>query len=316
MRRWKVLIAESKDFSMEAIQMLQRHFEVDVPPVRPSVMEALSTYDVVWFRFGYSIDAQSLPRDLRCKVLVVPATGTDHIDENAVKERGIAVLSLKGEREFLRQVRATAELSIGLCLALLRKICAAHRDVLSGQWNRDAFRGHELYGKRVGIVGMGRLGQIVASYYDAFGCSVRYFDTREIQVPYGRVDSLVELAGQSDILSLHVPLTAETVGMVDASVFRAMPNHGILINTSRGEIVDEAALLHALKENHIAGAALDVVCDERHWSAERTLVQYARDHDNLLIVPHIGGNTYEAFDRTERFMAQKLIEWYWSRVTE
>ncbi len=316
MRKWKVLIAESVDFSPEALQMLQQYFEVDTPAEKPSVEEALSAYDVVWFRFGYVIDEQCLPSSLRCKVIVVPATGTDHIDLDAVQKRGIVVLSLKGEREFLRRVRATAELTIGLCLALQRKICPAHRDVLSGHWNRDAFRGRELYEKRVGIVGMGRLGQIVAGYFSAFGCRVQYCDTREVEVPYRRVDSLVELAAQSDILSLHVPLSEETVGLIGEEVFRAMPNHGILINTSRGAIVDEAALLRALEEGHIAGAALDVVREERQWSANRALAQYARHHDNFLIVPHIGGNTYESFDRTERFMAQKLIEWYTSRVAE
>jgi D-3-phosphoglycerate dehydrogenase len=220
---------------------------------------------------------------------------------------GIAVLSLRGERGFLDQVTATAELTWGLLLALTRRIPAASRAAAAGAWDRDAFRGHDVAGKRLGIVGLGRLGRIVAGYGRAFRMSVAAHDPQTDAWPesVARAESLQALLAQSDVLSLHLPLSRETTGLIDAKALSALPDGAILLNTSRGAIVDEGALLAALMSGRLAGAALDVLSDETAVAAS-PLIAFAKQHERLLITPHIGGASHEAMARTEIFMAEKL----------
>jgi D-3-phosphoglycerate dehydrogenase / 2-oxoglutarate reductase len=307
----RILIAEPLDFSAEAVRALESVGEVTlVQTDRTQFGKALQEYDVVWFRLAHRVDRAMLDDALRCRVLATPVTGLDHIDLKACEERGIRVVSLRGEVEFLDQVRATAELTVGLTLTLLRHIPQAAADVLRGAWNRDAFRGGELFGRTAGIVGVGRLGRLVAGYFQAFGMNVVGYDPRA-DFPVGvarRVASLDDLLGQSDIVSLHVAYDASTRHLIGGRELSMMRPNAVLVNTSRGGVVDEAALLAALESKTIAGAALDVLDGEPAITARHPLVDYARNHDNLLIVPHIGGNTVESFAKTEIFLASKVIE--------
>ncbi len=291
--------------------MLETVAEVVLQPTdRQQMAAALGEFDAVWFRLAHRIDRQLLAGALRCRVLATPVTGLDHIDLAACAERGVRVVSLRGETDFLRQVRATAELTIGLALALLRHIPAASAHVLDGGWNRDLFRGRELFGRTAGIVGMGRLGTIVAGYFRAMGMDVIGYDPRpdfprDAARQMGTLDELLEAA---DVVSLHVALGDETRHMIGRHEFDAMKPGAVLVNTSRGGIVDEAALLAALEGGRLAGAALDVLEGEPNVGRDHPLVAYARRHDNLLIVPHVGGNTVESFAKTELFLAGKVVE--------
>ena len=149
-----------------------------------------------------------LAQATRCRILATPVTGLDHIDLAACRELGIRVVSLRGEVEFLRTVRATAELTVALTLALLRHIPQAVAAVQAGHWDRDQFRGQELYGKTIGLVGVGRLGSLVAGYFRAFGADVLGYDPRA-DFPSQlctRVGDLDELLRRSDIVSIHAVL--------------------------------------------------------------------------------------------------------------
>ena len=160
--RPRVRIAEPEGFSASALHRLREVADVSLEPCRPEdLAQVLRDVDVFWFRLGHKIDGSVLPEKPRCRIIATAVTGLDHIDLEACAERGIRVVSLKGESRFLRTVRATAELTIGLAIALMRHIPRAAADVLNGSWCRDEFRGHELYGKTAGIVGVGRLGSIV-----------------------------------------------------------------------------------------------------------------------------------------------------------
>jgi D-3-phosphoglycerate dehydrogenase len=250
-----------------------------------------------------------LEQATRCRILATPVTGLDHIDLDACAARGVRVVSLRGEVEFLEQVRGTAELTVALALALLRNIPQAANDVRAGGWNRDRFRGRELFDHTVGIVGLGRLGRLVAGYLRGFGMHVIGYDPRA-DFPHDlatRVESLAGLAAQADLVSLHVTYDATTRHLVDSDVLHAMKPGAFLINTSRGGVLDEQALLDALRSGRLAGAALDVLDGEPFITAAHPLVAYAREHDNLLIVPHIGGSTVESFAKTEVFLAGKVV---------
>ncbi|MCB1055334.1 MAG: hydroxyacid dehydrogenase [Acidobacteria bacterium] len=306
-----ILIAEPEDFSPEAVEILSAAGRVDLeawPAGR--IGEAFARYDVVWIRLGHRVRGDELPARPRCRWLVTPTTGLDHVDLEACAERGIEVLCLRGEVAFLRQVRATAELTVGLALALLRHLPGATSSVLEGRWDRDPFRGAELYGKTAGIVGMGRLGTIVAGYLRALGMEVQGYDPRD-DFPHHaaqRVGRLDDLLATTDLVSLHVAYGPATHHLLSAGRFAATKPGAYLINTSRGGIVDGAALLAALESGRLAGAALDVVEGEPDLGIDHPLVAYAREHDNLLLVPHIGGNTAESFVKTECFMARKVVE--------
>ena len=305
----RVLIAEPEDFTPEAVDLLREVAEVDLRAVdRPGLEAAVESYDAIWLRLGHRVDATLVARAKRCRIVACAVTGLDHIDLDACAAHGIEVLSLRGEVEFLREVRATAEHCLALSLALVRRLPRAASSVLQGAWDRDPFRGGELYEKTAGIVGMGRLGGIVAELFAAFGMEVIGYDPKPFDAPHvTRVGSLEALLRRADLVSLHVPLDASTRHLLGKKELAQMKPHAVLVNTSRGAVVDDAALLAALEEGAIGGAALDVVEGEPHVGNGHPLVAYARDHDNLVLTPHIGGNTHESFVKTETFLAKKVV---------
>ena len=247
----------------------------------------------------------------RLKIIVTPTTGLNHIDLEETARRGIKVLSLYGEGEFLRDVRATAEHTIGLILSLLRHVPQSNAHVREGRWNRDLFRGQELYGKTVGVVGYGRLGQIVTRYLKAFDARILITDpamsTASLEPNVTRL-SFQCLLEESDIVTLHVNLCRGTQGFFGRPQFMAMKQGAWFINTARGELVDESALVDMLRSGRLAGAALDVLSDECcSGMGNHPLIAYAREHNNLIITPHVGGCTAESMEKTETFLATKFF---------
>jgi D-3-phosphoglycerate dehydrogenase len=307
----RILVAEPEGFSARAVEILRKAGDVELRRVpAEAIGETLRAYDVFWFRLGFQLRGASLPERPRCRVLATPVTGLDHVDVEVCRARGIRVVSLLGETEFLRTVRATSELTLGLALALLRRIPAAFDAVCDGRWTRDPFRGRELFGKTVGVVGMGRLGTLVAGYFRAFGMEVVGYDPRP-DFPLGaarRAGSLRELLAVADVVTLHVTYGAATHHLIGRAQLAAMKPEAVLVNTSRGAVVDDAALLDALVAGRLAGAALDVLEGEPAIGTGHPLVAYARSHDNLLVVPHIGGNTWESFEKTEIFLAGRVVD--------
>jgi D-3-phosphoglycerate dehydrogenase len=219
-------------------------------PDRASLLSEIHNADVLWIRLRHRIDAAVMAAAPGLKIIVTPTTGLNHIDLAEADRRGIQVLSLRGKTEFLKNIRATAEHTLSLMLALVRHIPAAASDVNAGFWRRDPFQGTELYEKTVGLFGYGRLGKIVAKYLAAFDARVLVTDPLE---PLGRINAAIEsvppaeLLRQSDVVSLHVDLRDDTRGFFDATMFRAMKKCAYFINTSRGELIDEEALLERLK---------------------------------------------------------------------
>lgn len=260
---------------------------------------------------GTRIHAGLLEHAPHLTVIATATTGTDHIDEEYAAKRGIAVLSLKGETEFLRSVTATAELALGLMIGLARSIAPAARAVLDGKWVTTDFRGMQLQGKTLGIIGIGRLGTMMAGYASALGMKVVGTDISAIKVNTCLQVSLEELLSQSDIISLHTPLHTTTERMIDQAAVAKMKSGALLVNTARGKIVDEAAVLASLQRGHLGGYATDVLDNEVVFGkdcSKHPLVQYAKNHGNVLITPHIGGMTDESRIATDVFIARKLQE--------
>jgi D-3-phosphoglycerate dehydrogenase len=297
--------------SPETRRMLQTGTElIEAGPDRHTLLELVPRCDAYFASLHVRFDREAFERAERLKVIATPSTGTDHIELEAAEERGVAVLTLKEETEFLDRVTSTAELAWGLLLAVERHIPSAFANTLKGNWGRDRFRGHQLSGKTLGILGYGRLGRIVADYGKAFrmnvlACDVKPFETDGVE----RVDFDTMLA-RSDVLSIHIHLTDKNRGLISREAFGRMKPGIVLINTSRGAIIDEAALIDALEDGTVSAAGLDVIHGEwREDLAEHPLIRYAREHNNLLIVPHLGGVTYEAQDMTLQFIAGKLLDY-------
>ena len=276
---------------------------------REALQANLEDVDVLWVRLRNMIDKRMLDAATKLKVIATNTTGLNHIALDEAAKRNIEVVSLKGEYEFLADIRATAEHTIGLTLALIRNLPAAHQHVCNGGWDRYGFKGHELYQRTAGIIGYGRLGRIVARYFKAFGMRVLVSDPNQNEIEAGmeQVD-LSDLFSQSDIFSLHVDYNSDNHAMIDASFFEQLKPGAVLINTSRGELINETDLLSALESGALAGSALDVLDSEHEVTPTRAaVVRYARENNNLILTPHIGGNTHESHHKTEEFLTQKIL---------
>ncbi len=283
----------------------------DVPTVHEITDAQYRAADGVIVRLGTTLDGTTLAKFSRLRMVASVTTGLDHIDVDYCHRRGITILSLRGETRFLESITSTPEMTWALLLALVRKLPQANAAVLAGSWTREPFFGHQLSGKSLGIIGFGRIGKILGRFGHAFGMRVFAFDKVHAEpqsYPCEQV-GLGELLSHSHVVSVNLPLADDTLRFVGASELGRMRSDAWLINTARGGIVDEAALLEALETGRIAGAAVDVIEHETvagHVSVSHPLVQYARSHDNLLISPHIGGSTFEAMESTARFIAGKI----------
>ncbi len=277
---------------------------------RAGLLERIGDYDALIMRFAHRMDSEILGRATRLKVIGTNATGVDHIDEAAAAQRNIALVCLRGETAFLQDVSATAEHTWGLLLALVRNLVPATRSVQSGVWSRELFLGGELAGKRLGIIGHGRLGRMVAKFGLAFGMNVRVFDTAPVAVeaPVQAAASLEDLIAGSHVLSMHASLTESSRDMLTLERLSLLPKGALLINTARGVLIDETAVLTLLDSGHLGGAALDVLHNELApgFPAQSALVAATARHPNLIITPHIGGATRESWAKTELFIARKV----------
>jgi D-3-phosphoglycerate dehydrogenase / 2-oxoglutarate reductase len=309
----KVIIAEPKDFSEEVKTFLESSFNLTVKNLKSDELEhAFCHFDVFWFRLGFQITRDLIElKNRKVKYIVTPVTGLNHIDTKACEEYDIKIISLKGEDEFLKEVRATAEHTILLTLALIRKLVSATGSTISGSWDREPFKGNEIFKKTVGIIGFGRLGKIVCDYYKALGAKILIYEKNpnaELLTSSELVD-LDTLLRESDIVSLHINFLPENIKFFSTHHFSLMKPSAVFINTSRGQLVNGEALKNALINGEISGAALDVISDEFDLSNSPELeLLTSNKFANLIITPHIGGNTWESFAKTEKFIYNKLIK--------
>lgn len=307
--RWNILNTVDLGACLDALEPLKNIAEVThLPALQDALLERIADFDAYIASLHVQMTRPLLERATRLRVIATASTGTDHIDLRCAQERGITVLSLKDDREFLDSITATAEMAWALLLATVRRLPWAFAAALEGRWARDEFRGRQLSGKTLGILGYGRLGSIVASYGRAFRMRVLACDVKPVTPAEGvEIVDFERLLAESDVLSIHIHLTEANRMIIDAAVLSRMKEGAVLINTSRGGIVDEAALLAALQSGHLGGAGLDVIDGEWRDDLDRhPLIWYAREHQNLVISPHIGGVAVEAQKAAIERMAAKL----------
>jgi D-3-phosphoglycerate dehydrogenase len=237
------------------------------------------------------------------KYVVRAGEGTDNIDKAYCAEKGIKVSNTPGANN-----NSAAEHAVALMLSVLRKTAQADASMKRGEWNKDAFTGNELTNKTVGIMGFGRIGQIVAKRISGFEPKILFFDplVHQSQVNYAtKVNTLEELFSQSDIVTIHTPLLEATKGVVNYDLLSKMKSTSILVNAARGKIVNEADLYEILKSKKIKAAGFDVFAQEPLESDSKL-----KTLENIILTPHLGGSTEEAQFRVGQMAAHQVVEFF------
>jgi D-3-phosphoglycerate dehydrogenase len=303
-------------YQPENVALLEEAFDLSVLDTpADDTPDVLRRTNVLFAPLGYRVDKTKIDASPDLRAIASNTTGHPHIDVDYARSRGIYVACLKFAPEFLARITPTAELTWGLVIALTRRIVPAHRAALEGRWDRRPFGAPAMLSSlSLGVVGLGRLGRMVARYGRTFGMGVSYYDpfVDDAVDGFERMGTLEELVGRSDVVTLHVPHEKATEGMMSRAVFQRFKRGAYFINTARGELVDWGALLEALESGHLAGAALDVFEGEfepgfaTRFPGHKVLA-YARSRDNLLLTPHIGGSTVDAWRQTERHTIDMVI---------
>lgn len=290
MTTWRVLIADPISAHGLAPLRGDERFEVVERSglAGEDLARAIEGMDAVVVRSSTRITRESLQYAERLQVIGRAGVGVDNIDVEAATERGVAVLNAPSGNTI-----SAAELACALMLSCVRRIPAADVSMKAGAWDRKSFTGSELYGKTLGLVGAGRIGGEVARRARAFGMSVCGYDpfltadhAAALEIELLDLDEVLERA---DVISLHVPLTERTAGLIDAARLARMKKGAVLVNAARGGVIDETALAEAVRSGHLGGAALDVYAEEP-LPAEHPL----RAVPNVVLTPHLGASTQEA----------------------
>ena len=290
-------------------EMFKGRHQVDVvfasePPDQPSVIAACTGADLVIGdkRHKHRIDQPVLERMRGCKLIQQPAVGFDTIDHRAAAKLGIAVANAAGYNK-----ESVADWTVMVMIALIRHSFEGDRKLRAGRWAsndlmREEMMGRELAAMTIGIIGMGNVGSSVAHRLLAFGPRIRFTDTMPRVFPGAEMVDLETLLRRSDIISVHTPLDVGTGALIDGRALATMKPGSYLVNAARGPIVDEAALVQALRSGHLGGAGLDVYEVEPlpAGSALRSL-------DNVILAPHTGGATLEADARLIEVVGNNLL---------
>jgi len=295
----KIGILEPEGFSKKALKILKNIGEVSLYKKDNPIKEFIKDKDIIFIRLRYYISKELLEKS-SVKIVCSPTTGFNHIDLDYLNKEKIKYISLKDEYEFLSNIRATPEHTFGLVLALLRNYKKVFCNNCSFK-DRDKLKGEEIFGKNIGIIGLGRVGKVLARYFEVFGANVFYNDIKKIDCNYTFL-SKKDLIKKSDIILLCANYLKENQDMIDKDLLDLMCGK-YFINTARGELINENHLLELLKKNHFKGVALDVIKDELNSKKFLELKKYG-----ALVTPHIAGATYESMHKTEEFMVKKLKE--------
>jgi len=288
--RPKILICDEID--KEAVEKLRTFAEVEIGKEKLNNIEKLEKYNCIIVRSATKITKDIIAKAKNLKIIARAGVGLDNIDVIAAKERNIKVVNAPDSLTI-----SVSEMVFGSLLCLLRKISDADKSMKEGKWEKKKFEGHEICGKNFGIVGFGRIGRRVAAIANAFGAKCLAYDpliTDEkiyVNLNTKHCKNIDEILKQCDFVSIHVPLLNETRNLINADNIKLLKKDAIIINTSRGGIIDEFALIEALNNKSISGACIDVFENEPNPNPK------FRNLENVIITPHIASATEEAQKR-------------------
>lgn len=291
--------------SKEAMELLKSSGFFEITAEHFDKEELIKNMDDIEFlvvRSATKVTSDVLNAGKKLKVVGRAGTGLDNIDTKTAKELGIKVYNTPGANAI-----SVAELALGLLLSLVRHIPRGTQGLKEGKWEKKVLKGHEIFGKTLGIIGFGAIGREVAKRAAGFGMKIIAYDpfVEETDLPVHLTKELNNLLKEADVITLHLPLTEDTKHIIGESEFANMKDGVIIINAARGGVVDEQALYNALISGKVSGAALDV------FEVEPPIDELRRKLlglDNVIATPHIGASTHEGQTRVGILMAKKLIE--------
>jgi D-3-phosphoglycerate dehydrogenase len=296
----KVLVKEK--IAESGVELLRGDFEVELglEMSDEDLGERIGEFDGIVIRSQTSMTADLIDRGAKLKVIGRAGTGVDNVDVDAATKRGVVVVNAPESNAV-----AAAEHTLALTLALCRNVPQAHASLVGGDWARSRFAGNELYGKTLGVIGFGRIGQLVAHRAQAFAMEVVAYDKfvaaerfRELGVEHAQTSD--DLYSKADIVTIHLPKTPDTVNWIDAEAIAKMKDGVRIVNCARGELVDLEALQAALESGKVAGAALDV------FPSEPFTDHPLFGRDDVVVTPHLGASTAEAQDRAGMITADQV----------
>ncbi len=296
----RILIAEP--LAEAGVELLRAHHEVDAraATTREELLAAVTGVDALVVRSATRVDAEVLEAGRNLKVVGRAGIGLDNVDVAAATRLGVMVVNAPQSN-----VISAAEHTVALILAQARNIPQAHVALREGRWERGRFQGAELYGKTLGIIGLGRVGALVAQRLNSFGMRLLAYDpyvSRDRAAQMGvELAGLADVLAQADVVTVHLPKTPDTTGLIGETELAAMKPGARLVNTARGGIVDEAALAKAVGDGQLAGAALDV------FAEEPTTQSPLFGLEGVVVTPHLGASTTEAQDKAGVAIAEQLL---------
>ena len=288
-------------------------------PSLNEVITEIESYDAIFTNPNKSkvfIGKEVLVAAKNLKVICTASTGTNHIDKVYAAQLGLPILALTEEREVISRISSTAELAFALTLACLRHVVRSHNDALSGEWDYTKYIGRQMNCLTVGVIGYGRLGTMYANYCKAFGSRVLVYDPYKMveDDALGQVNEFEKLLSDSDVIALHVHVTDETYEMIDEALLRKMKSNVVLVNTSRGDVVNDKDLVTFLKQNPGCRVGTDVLADEVRNRPASPLFAYAKESEQVILTQHIGGMTKDAQEIAYGHAAVMLHDFFKTRI--
>ena len=306
----KRILVLDKGHAILEEKLLEAGFEIDFQPTisREELLDVIANYQALIVRSKLLIDKEVIDRAENLKVIGRIGAGMDAIDVDYAEKKGIACInSPEGNRD------AVGEHCLGLLLSLFNKICISDMQVRKGLWLREDNRGLEIKGKTIGIIGYGNMGRSFAQRLSGFDCRVIAYDKYKTNFSdeYAKEESRSTLFAESDILSLHTPLTEETRFMINKDFIQQFKKPFYLLNTSRGKVVNTKDLIEALNEGKVLGAGLDVLEYEAFSNELQNTPSELQDlfsRNNVVLTPHVAGWTVESNYKLSYFLAKKIVE--------
>ena len=266
-----------------------------------------NSFDVLFVnpnKQGYILDKDIL-KNSNIKIINTCSTGTNHIDLKYCKQKGIKVYTLADNKSFIKDLPSTSELAFGLMISLLRKITQSNESVKKNNWDYLPFVGRQIKGLNICVVGYGRLGKIFCKQLSGFGVKTYVVDPHVKKCKFKRI-SLNKAISISDVLVIHVHLNDVTKNLINRKNISLFKKDAIIINTSRGEIVDEAAVIRSIRKNFLGGYGTDVLSNELTNIDKNIVIKALREGFPVVVTPHIGGMTIEGQSKAYMFAAKKL----------
>jgi len=309
--RPRVLVMCPLDLAPDALDTLREAAEVQYiqPADRTVALDRIGDADIFWGHFDLPVDRELIERGKKLRAICTASTGTDHIDKPHAATRNIPILSIARDYGLLDTFTSTAETNWMLLLACHHRLRDAFAKVDAGGWGYEDLVGRQLSQRTLGVLGVGRLGRMIATFGKAFRMRVLGCDTKKITLPGVEQVDFDTLLHESDAISINIHMTPDNAHLFNAAAFAKMKEGAILVNTSRGDIIDEPALLAALDSGRLAAFGADVLHDEPAIRAGRgsPVLEYAKTHGNVVITPHYAGATNDTIIYARQFMAKKIV---------